>query len=139
MDLLWLVYVLNVKASPVNCFLTWNSFHFCKLLAHPLLDDCAYSKEIGGMNMSYTHYPYHPAQAAYTHAYPRNNGEDQRFGFAFIPFLGGLAGGLLGSAFVNGPGYGYKYSNPYPVPYPVPYAYPAPYPYSNYYYPGRPR
>ncbi|WP_256855941.1 hypothetical protein [Terribacillus halophilus] len=89
--------------------------------------------------MSYTHYTYHPAQAAYTHPYPRNNGEDQRFGFAFIPFLGGLAGGLLGSAFVNGPGYGYKYSNPYPVPYPVPYAYPAPYPYSNYYYPGRPR
>jgi hypothetical protein len=87
------------------------------------------------MFMSYTHYSHPYGQTTYTTDY-RTNQEDQRFGFAFIPFIGGLAGGLLGSALISGPGYGYKYgyNAPYPVPYPVPYPYPTPYPYNNYYY-----
>lgn len=45
------------------------------------------------------------------------------FGFGFNPFLGGLAGGLLGAALLSPYGYGYGYG--YPPPY---YGYP-PYPY----------
>ena len=46
------------------------------------------------------------------------------FGFGFSPFVGGLAGGLLGAALLS-PGYGYGYGYGYPPPY---YGYPA-YPY----------
>ncbi|MCA1061230.1 spore coat protein [Rossellomorea aquimaris] len=47
------------------------------------------------------------------------------FGFGFSPFVGGLAGGLLGAALLS-PGYGYGYGYGYPPPY---YGYPYPYPY----------
>ncbi|MGM0854660.1 MAG: spore coat protein [Bacillota bacterium] len=45
------------------------------------------------------------------------------FGFGFNPFLGGLAGGLLGATLLSPFAYGYGYG--YPPPY---YGYP-PYPY----------
>jgi hypothetical protein len=45
------------------------------------------------------------------------------FGFGFNPFLGGLAGGLLGATLLSPYAYGYGYG--YPPPY---YGYP-PYPY----------
>lgn len=47
------------------------------------------------------------------------------FGFGFSPFVGGLAGGLLGAALLS-PGYGYGYGYGYPPPYgyqPYPYYY----------------
>ncbi|BCB05557.1 spore coat protein [Bacillus sp. KH172YL63] len=47
------------------------------------------------------------------------------FGFGF-PFLGGLAGGLIGASLLSPYGYGYGYG--YPPPY---YGYP-PYPYPYY-------
>ncbi|MCA0150698.1 hypothetical protein LCD52_18240 [Rossellomorea vietnamensis] len=48
------------------------------------------------------------------------------FGFGFSPFVGGLAGGLLGAALLS-PGYGYGYGYGYPPPY-YGYGY-SPYPY----------
>ncbi|MFP7494688.1 hypothetical protein SFC66_12950 [Terribacillus saccharophilus] len=88
----------------------------------------------------YTYYSHPYGNTTHT-TDDRTNHEDQRFGFAFLPFIGGLAGGLLGSALVSGPGYGYKqvYNAPYPVPYPMPYPYPVPYPYNSYYYPTQQR
>ncbi|TMU84449.1 spore coat protein [Bacillus sp. BHET2] len=48
------------------------------------------------------------------------------FGFGY-PFLGGLAGGLLGASLLSPYGYGYGYGYGYPPPY---YGYqPYPYPY----------
>ncbi|MGG4169527.1 spore coat protein [Rossellomorea vietnamensis] len=47
------------------------------------------------------------------------------FGFGFSPFVGGLAGGLLGAALLS-PGYGYGYGYGYPPAYgyqPYPYYY----------------
>ncbi|WP_379966799.1 hypothetical protein [Ectobacillus sp. sgz5001026] len=52
--------------------------------------------------------------------------EDTRFlPFFGVPFLAGIAGGLLGGALAFGPR-PYPYY-PQPYPYPTPYPYPAPY------------